>query len=89
MQLVIMSPTNTESCLLISYTYAFRIWSVRITKVAMTESCTMMRIEGGILLRSRLTTSEEQVVTAITARHMTKAVSIFVVTASAEQMPST
>ena len=55
----------------------------------MTDNCTIIRMEGGMLLRNRLTTSEEQVVTAITARHITKAVSILVVTASAEQIPST
>ena len=48
MQLVIIRPTNTESCLLMSNKYAFRNWSATITSEAMIVSCTMIRIDDGM-----------------------------------------
>ena len=60
-----------------------------ITNDEMMVNCTMMRMELGILLRSRLTKKLEKVRTKITAPHITTEVSILVVTARAEQIPST
>ena len=48
MQLVMMSPTKTDSSSDSSYSVAFRIWSKTITSDAMIESCTMMRMLPGV-----------------------------------------
>ena len=88
MQLVIMSPTNTDSCLLISKAYAFKNWSTTMTSEAMTVICTIMRMLVGTCFRIRLTPMLEKASTKITARHITIAVSSLLVTASAEQIPS-
>ena len=55
----------------------------------MIVSCTMMRMLGGMTLRMTLTAVFDSTITAITASDITMLVSSFVVTASAEQMPST
>ena len=60
-----------------------------ITSEAMIVICTMMRILVGIWFRNKLTSRFENSSTKMTAAHMTSAVSILVVTASAEQIPST
>ena len=60
-----------------------------ITSEAMIVNCTMMRIEPGMRFRIKLTERFDKVSTKITAPHITIEVSSFVVTASAEQMPST
>ena len=61
-----------------------------ITSEAMIVSWTMMRMLGGMWLRIRLTEKFEPTsAPKITARHITAEVSILVVTARAEQMPST
>ena len=49
----------------------------------------MIRIDGGIMLRISDTDRFESVSTAITANDITTEVSILVVTARAEQIPST
>ena len=49
----------------------------------------MMRILVGIRLRNSDTERFDIVVTKITARHITNVVAILMVTAKAEQMPST
>ena len=84
--LVMINPTKTERALLVSKTNALRTWSVMMTSEAMMVSCTMILMLGGILLRRRLTVRFDNVITAMTARHMTTEVSSFVVTASAEQI---
>ena len=48
MQFVMISPTKTESCWETSYTNALSTWSAMITRLAMTESWTMMRICEGM-----------------------------------------
>ncbi len=53
----------------------------------MTDISTIMRILLGIALRSTEMMTLEAVSTAVRARHITAAVSILTVTASAEQMP--
>ena len=60
-----------------------------MTREAITVNWTMIRMLFGIWCRSRLIVRLESVSTQMTAAHMTTEVSIFVVTASAEQMPST
>ena len=55
----------------------------------MMVSCTMMRMLGGMKFLRMLTERFDSAITAITAIDITIAVSIFVVTARAEQMPST
>ena len=60
-----------------------------ITSDEMIVSCVMIRMLGGMLRRSRLTARLEPQMTKSTASVMTNAVSIFVVTARAEQIPST
>ena len=52
-------------------------------------SCTMMRMLFGVWLRTRLTARLASAVTRVTPMPMTSALSMRVVTASAEQMPST
>src|SRR5690606_31411287 len=56
---------------------------------AMIVNCTIIRMLDGVRLRTRLMKKFEDEITAITAIAITTVVSIFVVTASAEQMPST
>lgn len=51
--------------------------------------CTMMRMLPGIMLRIAATAALEAAVTRITATHMVMVVSILLVTARAEQIPST
>ena len=68
---------------------AFRTWSTTMTSEAMIDSCTMMRMEPGVWLRTRLTATLASVVTSMTPTPITNALSMRVVTASAEQMPST
>ena len=89
MQLVMMSPTNTESCLESPNAYAFNTWPTTITSDAMIVDWTMMQMLVGIWFRSMLTKKLENSNTNTTAALMTRAVDIFVVMASAEQMPST
>ena len=89
MQLVMIRPTNTDSSSDSSYSVAFRIWSNTITSEAMIDSCTMMRMQPGVWLRTRLTARLASTVTSITPMPITSALSMRVVTASAEQMPST
>ena len=55
----------------------------------MIDSCTMMRIDPGVWLRTRLTAKLASAVTSVTPMPITSALSMRVVTASAEQMPST
>jgi hypothetical protein len=59
-----------------------------ITRDAIIAISTIIRILPGIWFRMRLTDRLENATTNMTAILITKAVSIFVVTASAEQMPS-
>jgi len=89
MQFVMIRLTNTESCFETSNRTAWRIWSTRITSVAMIVICTAMRMLLGMWWRMTLTARPESPVTTTTQTDMTSAVSIFDVTASAEQMPST
>ena len=58
-----------------------------ITSEAMIVICTMMRMLVGMNLRMRLTELFAMAVTKMRARHMVTAVSSFVVTARAEQIP--
>ncbi|CSB80195.1 Uncharacterised protein [Vibrio cholerae] len=88
-QLVIIRPTNTDSCLEISYRYAFRIWSTTITNEAIIAICTIIRTLLGMWLRIRETKKLDNAVTNITASVITNAVSSLVVTASAEHTPRT
>jgi hypothetical protein len=60
-----------------------------ITSDAITVSWTMIRMLLGMWLRSKDIERFESAHTATTAAHITSAVDIFVVTASAEQIPST
>ena len=60
-----------------------------ITSEAMIASWTMMRMLFGIQLRTALTARFAHAVTMVTPMPITSALSIRVVTASAEQMPST
>ena len=60
-----------------------------ITSEAMIVNWTIIRMLVGIELRSRLTKRFDSVSTQITAMLITSEVSMRVVTASAEQMPST
>jgi hypothetical protein len=55
----------------------------------MIVSCTMMRMLEGVWLRIRLTARLANAMTMTTATDITSALSRRVVTASAEQMPST
>ena len=89
MQLVMISPTNTDSRLLISNMYARRTWSTTMTSDAMIVICTIIRMVCGMWFRMMLTDRLEKAVTNVRAMHIVTAVSSFVVTASAEQMPST
>ena len=57
-----------------------------ITREAMMVSWTMIRIDGGIILRMTLTARFEKIITTMTASDITKDVSILVFTANAEQM---
>ena len=60
-----------------------------VTKAATTTSCTTMRMRLGMVLRmSEIITFEKAVIT-VTARPITMAGFNWLVTASAEQMPST
>src|SRR6056297_3147798 len=87
MQLVMIKPTKTESCLLMSKRKAFRNWSTTITKDAMTVIWTMIRMLLGMNDRIALTARLLNPVTATTARLITTDVSILVVTARALQIP--
>ncbi len=89
MQLVMIRPTNTDSCLLTSNRKALRNWSATITSEAMIASWVMIRMLLGILFLSIEMIVLDEVNTKVRARLMTSAVSSFVVTASAEQIPST
>jgi hypothetical protein len=60
-----------------------------ITSDAMIVSCTMMRMLVGCSCGSGRDRDVDRASTAITASDMTTAVSSLVVTASAEQIPST
>ena len=53
MQLVMISPTKTESCCEISKRYALSTWSTTITSDAMMVSCTMIRMFVGIWREAR------------------------------------
>ncbi len=66
-----------------------RIWSKTITSEAMIDSCTMMRIEPGVWFLTRLTATLASIVTTSTPVVITSALSMRVVIARAEQMPST
>ena len=88
MQLVMISPTKTDSCLLISYRKAFSTSSARITRVAMILISTMMRIFLGIRFRILDITRLEKATTRVRATPITMAVLSCTVTASAEQIPS-
>jgi len=58
-----------------------------MTSVAATAISTIMRIRPGVMFRRRDMERLESITTAVRATHMTAEVSIFTVTASAEQMP--
>ena len=60
-----------------------------ITREAMTVMCTMMRMLVGMWRRIRLMAPLENTRTKITARHMVADVSSLLVTARAEQIPTT
>ena len=60
-----------------------------MTSEAMMVSWTMIRMFVGIMFRSRLTDRLESAITATTAALITTEVCIPVVTARAEQIPST
>ncbi len=60
-----------------------------MTSDAMIASCTMIRMLFGVWLRTRLTARFASAATSVTPTPMTIALSMRVVTASAEQMPST
>jgi hypothetical protein len=88
MQLVMISPTNTDSSSDSSYSVALSTWSKTITSEAMIASCTMMRIDAGVWLRIRLTARFASSATRTTPAPITSALSTRVVTASAEHTPS-
>jgi hypothetical protein len=60
-----------------------------MTSEAMIVSWTMMRMLPGVWLRTRLTARFANAATSVTPTAITSALSSRVVTASAEQMPST
>src|SRR5210317_1284555 len=89
MQLVMIRPTKTDSCFEMSKKNACRTWSVTMTNDAITVNWTMIRIEDGIRLRIIDIVKFDSDITAITAIDITTEVSSLVVTARAEQIPST
>src|SRR5690606_39347406 len=50
-QLVMIRPTNTDSCLLSALAKALSTWSTTITSEAMMTTCTIIRMALGIWLR--------------------------------------
>ena len=89
MQFVMISPTNTDKLLDMSYATACRTWSTTMTNDAIMVICTMIRMLVGMKLRMSDTAKLDIVVTNITAAHITRVVDMLTVTASAEQMPNT
>ena len=88
-QLVMMSPTYTESSTLTSYTYALSTWLTIVTRAATTTSCTTIRMRVGTVLRITEMIRLLNAVIMVTASPITSAGLSWAVTASAEQIPST
>ena len=88
-QFVIINATNTDNCLLISNKYAFKNKSTKITREAITVSCTIIRILCGITFLSKEIVTLERVKTKVIAIVIIIALSTKTVTARAEQTPKT
>src|SRR3990167_3987592 len=87
MQLVMIRPTNTDSCLERLKAKALSTLSTTITREAMITICTIIRMELGIWLRIIEINRLENPVTRVRAIDITSAVFRFEVTARAEQIP--
>ena len=89
MQLVMISPTYTDSSTLTSYTKALSTWLTIVTRAATTTSCTTIRMRLGTVLRMMEMIRLLNAVMTVTASPITRAGFSCDVTANAEQMPST